>query len=149
MVRNGKWQCERKKEHLQLLMQHLTRIHLHSNVNYTEDPDAMPCTCCGNIQDDLWLQKTTRCLVPVVFSCMTGIHLLNSTSSPQHSHHNFVLKEDDSSGADCAEKAVEIKTLSLSHRNDKEERSVLDAYLEMTGSSSKEMQKKQADSWGQ
>lgn len=34
----------------------------------------------------------------VMFSCMTGIYLLNSTSSPQHSHQNFVLKEDDSLG---------------------------------------------------
>lgn len=68
----------------------------------------------------------------VMFSCMTGIYLLNSTSSPQHSYQNFVLKEDDSFGAG------EIKILSFSNRNDKEEeRTVLDAYLEVTGSSSK------------
>lgn len=53
MLRNGKWQCERKKEHLHLYMQHLTHIHLQSNANYTEHPSAVPCTCCGNIQDDL------------------------------------------------------------------------------------------------
>lgn len=49
-----------------------------------------------------------------------------------------MLKEDDSFGAACTEKAGEIQTLSFSNRNDKEEaRTALDAYLEMTGSSSK------------
>lgn len=77
----------------------------------------------------------------VMFSSMTGVHSLNSTASPQHSHQNFVLKEDDGLWADCTEKAVEIQTLSLSNRNDREERTVLDAYLEMTGSSSKKCKK--------
>lgn len=80
----------------------------------------------------------------VMFSCVTGIHLLNSASSPQHSQ-NFVLKGDDTLGTDRTEKAVEIKTLSFSNRNDKEERTVLDAYLEMTRNSIKG-KKRQADS---
>lgn len=68
-----------------------------------------------------------------MFSYMTVIYLLNSTSSPEHSHQTFVLEEDDST-----EKAGEIKRLSFSNRDDKEEeRTGLDAYLEMTGSSSK------------
>lgn len=70
----------------------------------------------------------------VMFSSMIGIHPLNSTASPHLSHQNFVLKEDDGLGADCTEKTAEIKTLSLSNRNDKEEKTVLDAYVEMTGS---------------
>ena len=69
---------------------------------------------------------------------MTPIYLLNSTSSPEHFHQSLVLKEDDSFGVDCTEKAREIKRLSFSNRDDKkEERTGLDAYLEMTGSSSK------------
>lgn len=78
----------------------------------------------------------------VMFSSMTGIHLLNSASSPQHSHQNFVLKGDNTLGTDCTEKAVEIKTLSFSNRNEKEETTVLGAYLKMTGSSSKKGKKK-------
>lgn len=48
----GKWQCERKKEHLHQYMQHLIHLQLHSNANYTEHPGAVPCTCYGNTQDD-------------------------------------------------------------------------------------------------
>lgn len=40
----------------------------------------------------------------VMFIYITGIHLLNSASSLEHSHQTFVLKEH-SFGADCSEKA--------------------------------------------
>lgn len=75
-------------------------------------------------------------------SCLAGTLLLNSASSPQHSHQNVVLKEDDTLGTDFREKAIEIKILSFSNRNGKEEKIVLDAYVEMTGNSSKKGKKK-------
>lgn len=98
-----------------------------------------------HIQDDWWLktqpgaslQKSISNILSVI-SYMTGIYLLNSTSSPERSHQSFVLKEDDSLGVNCTEKAREIKRLSFSNRDDKEEeRTGSDAYLEMIGSSSK------------
>lgn len=49
-----------------------------------------------------------------------------------------MVKEDDSFGVDCTEKVEEIKRLSSSNREDKDEEGTgLDAHLEMTGRSSK------------
>lgn len=47
------------------------------------------------------------------FSYMTGIYLLNSSSSSGHSHQTSVLN-DDSFGVDCTEKTAEIRRLSFS-----------------------------------
>lgn len=56
--------------------------------------------------------RTVVLALQTMFSYMTGIYLLNS-SSPEHSHQTSVLK-NDSFGVGCIEKAGEIRRLSFS-----------------------------------